>query len=201
MGYLVPGEYEAYGLAVETPEAWVTAASAMMEAHCRRATLLEASYTERLPVGRRTGGVRLTYGPVNAVTALRARFASDANGLVMGESMLADAARAFCAAGTWTDVDVTTLDIDARVGEVRPPVNLLGAAYRECEVTYTAGFVDVPVGVKVACAQIVKNAQATPGLNVKASRVDTLQMTYFSDQLLDAQVKALLRPYVAERLT
>jgi len=46
----------------------------------------------------------------------------------------------------------------------------------------------------------VKNAQATPGLNVKSSKMDTLQTQYFSDSLIDSQVQALLRPYVAERL-
>ena len=68
-------------------------------------------------------------------------------------------------------------------------------------MTYTAGLASVPSTVKAACAQIVRNAQATPGLNVRSSRMDTLQTEYFSDVLLDSQVKALLRPYVAERLS
>jgi hypothetical protein len=54
--------------------------------------------------------------------------------------------------------------------------------------------------VKVACAQIVKNAQATPAMNVKSSRMEQMQMEYFSGVLVDAQVQAMLRPYVAERL-
>ncbi len=37
-------------------------------------------------------------------------------------------------------------------------------------------------------------------MNVQSSRMDTLQMEYFSGSLIDAQVQALLRPYVAERL-
>jgi hypothetical protein len=84
--------------------------------------------------------------------------------------------------------------------ELTFPANLLGLSYNEAEVTYTSGLGTITVPVKVACAQIVKNAQATPALNVKASRIDTLQMQYFSGSLLDEQVKALLRPYVAERL-
>ena len=50
MEYLAPGEYEAFGLEAGTAEAWVKAASAMMEAHCRRPTLASASFTERLRV-------------------------------------------------------------------------------------------------------------------------------------------------------
>jgi hypothetical protein len=76
----------------------------------------------------------------------------------------------------------------------------MGLRYDEAEVTYTAGLTTIPDQLKVACAQVVKNAQATPGLNVKSSRMDTLQTEYFSDSLIDSQVQALLRPYVAERL-
>ena len=54
--------------------------------------------------------------------------------------------------------------------------------------------------MKIACAQIVLNAQAIPALNVKTNRMSGLEMSYFSDSLLDAQTRALLRPYVAERL-
>jgi hypothetical protein len=35
---------------------------------------------------------------------------------------------------------------------------------------------------------------------VKSSKMDTLQTQYFSGSLIDSQVQALLRPYVAERL-
>jgi len=35
---------------------------------------------------------------------------------------------------------------------------------------------------------------------VKSSKIDTMQMQYFSGVLVDPQVQALLRPYVAERL-
>jgi hypothetical protein len=198
MGYLLPAEYAAYGLTTETADAWVNAASAMMEAFCRRPSLIATSYVERLRLGRASLAVRLSYGPLVSVDSMRARF-----GHYVGESAWsfgASVAAAFCSPGTWTAIDVSTLDVDASIGEIRLPWNVLGVPYREVEVTYTAGASVVTDALKVACAQIVKNAQTTPGLNVKSSRVDTLQMEYFSDALLDAQVQALLRPYVAERL-
>ena len=197
MGYLLPAEYAAYGLTAETPDAWVNAASAMMEAHCRRASLLASSYVEPLRVGHHTQAVRLSYTPLVSVDAVRARF-----GRRVGESLLGYAVEAaFCAPGTWTAIDVSTLDVDAGVGEVRLPWNVLGIPYGEVEVTYTAGAAAATTQLKVACAQIVKNAQATPGLNVRSSKVDTLQMDYFSDSLIDSQVRALLLPYVAERMS
>ena len=107
---------------------------------------------------------------------------------------------AFSVPGSWSALDVTTVDVNATTAELTFPVNFLGLDYNEVEVTYTSGLVTVPDAVKVACVQIVKNAQATPGMNVKSSRMDTLQMEYFSGSLIDPQVQALLRPYVAERL-
>ena len=70
----------------------------------------------------------------------------------------------------------------------------------EAEVTYTAGYTGVPLPVKVACAQIVRNAEATPALNVRRQSIDSLQMEYFSGSLLDADVMRLLQPFVSERV-
>jgi hypothetical protein len=67
-------------------------------------------------------------------------------------------------------------------------------------VTYTAGLAAATPAVKVACAQIVNNAQAIPAMNVKASKMDTLQMQYFAGSLIDANVQLLLAPYVAQRI-
>ena len=109
-------------------------------------------------------------------------------------------AAAFALPGQWVAVDPTTLFVSVPTGEFRFAWNVMGMRYSEAEVTYTAGFTTVPSAVQVACAQIVRNAQTTPGLNVKSCKMDTLQVQYFSDSLIDSQVQALLRPYVAERL-
>ena len=48
MGYLLPTEYVQYGLTAETTDDWVTMASALMEAYCRRPSLLVTQYVERM---------------------------------------------------------------------------------------------------------------------------------------------------------
>lgn len=206
MGYLLPSEYQAYGLASDTADDAVAMASALMEAHCKRPTLLAAQYTERirLTAGSQTG--RLSYGPVaaNALVSARVRYAkgrrgeyADFNG---NQLMGLQIATAFGLPGTWSALDVTTIDLYPTAREVTFPANFLGLGYNEAEITYTAGFVTVPVQIKVACAQIVTNAQATPAMNVKSSRMDTMQMEYFAGTLLDDGVRALLKPFLAERL-
>jgi hypothetical protein len=201
MNYLLPSEYAAFGLSEETSDAWVAAASTMIEAHCRRASLMAASYTERLRLGTHSQTVRLSYGPVVSVDAVKARYARPR--LADGEFAFSFAdcvAGAFGLPGAWVDVEISGLSLSAATGEVEFSRNALGFRYSEAEVTYTAGFSVVPEAIKVACAQIIRNAQATPALNVKSSKMDTLETQYFSDSLLDTQVQALLRPYVAERL-
>ena len=204
MGYLLPAEYAGFGLPAETAAAWVTAASAMMEAYCRRPTLNTASYTERMrvPLGPQT--VRLSYSPLVSVDAVKARYARGRHEEMLLLPVQQEFAEVFGLPGRWVDVDVSMLEVSLPTGEFRfgceAPGSLMGLRYEEAEVTYTAGLAVIPDAVKVACAQIVKNAQATPGLNVKSSKMDTLQTQYFSDSLIDSQVQAILRPYVAERL-
>jgi hypothetical protein len=95
---------------------------------------------------------------------------------------------------------VNSVDFVSETGELTFTRNVLGLPYNEVEVTYVAGLATIPDAVKVACAQIVRNAQATPALNVRMNRIDTMQVQYFSDSLIDAQVAQLLAPYRAARL-
>ena len=91
MGYLLPADYEAYGLAAETADELVTMASALMEAHCRRPTLLAASYVERVRLSEGAQMARLSYGPLlpGAVTAVRVRYGQGRRGeMLSGERIL-----------------------------------------------------------------------------------------------------------------
>ena len=202
MGYLLPSDYEAYGLAAGTADELVTMASALIEAHCRRSSLMAASYTERVRLTAGAQTARLSYGPLlpGALTAVRVRFGQARRGEYEEQSFGLQVAAAFGLPGTWTTVDVSTVDLYAEGREVGFAANMLGLPYNEAEVTYTAGFVTVPDRVKVACAQVVKNAQATPALNVSRSKIDTMQMAYFAPTLIDDDVRALLKPFVAEKL-
>ncbi len=197
MAYLEASEYEVYGLSADTADAWLEAASAMVDAYCRRSSLLVVTYTERLRVAKPWGTVQLSYGPVVSVSAVKVRYSRQTE---RGDDMLLECALLFGLPGQWITLDPVTVTCDSVTGELQLAPNLFGLPYGEAEVSYTSGLATVPGPIKIACAQIVKNAQATPGLNVKSSKMDTLQTQYFSDSLLDAQVRSLLRPYVAERL-
>lgn len=206
MGYLLPAEYAEYGLSPETTDDWVVMASALMEAHCRRPSLQVTQYVERLRLTDGTQEVRLSYRPLavasgasSALVGIRVRYGQPRRG-ALADTFPEQIAWAFSVPGSWSALDVTTVDVDMATAQVTLPRNFLGLGYNEVEVTYTSGVDTVPDALKVACAQLVRNAQSTPALNVKSSRMDTMQMQYFSGVLLDPQVQMLLRPYVAERL-
>lgn len=206
MSYLLPAEYVQYGLTAETADNWVTMASTLMDAYCRRPSLMVTQYVERMRLTTGSQTVRLSYRPLaaaaGATTALvgvQARYGRPRRG-ELPDPYREQIAWAFGVPGSWSALDVASVDVNEATAELTFPVNFLGLNYNEVEVTYTSGLVTVPDAVKVACVQIVKNAQATPAMNVKSSRMDTMQMQYFSGSLIDAQVQALLRPYVAERL-
>ena len=114
--------------------------------------------------------------------------------------MQEEIAWAFALPGAWTQLDPSSIDFVAETGELIFPMNVLGLPYNEVQVTYTAGLTTISDSVMAACALIVKNAQATPGLNVKSSKIDTMQMQYFSNSLIDGTVESLLKPWVANGL-
>jgi hypothetical protein len=206
MGYLLPTEYVQYGLTTETTDDWVTMASSLMAAYCRRPSLMVTRYVERMRLAAGAQTVRLSYRPlavaVGATSALvnvRVRYGRPRRG-ELPDAFREQIAWAFGVPGSWSDLDVASVDVNQTTAELTFPMSFLGLDYNEVEVTYTSGVAVIPDAVKVACVQIVKNAQATPAMNVKSSKMDTVQMQYFSGSLIDPQVQALLKPYVAERL-
>ena len=206
MGYLLPAEYVQYGLTAETTDDWVTMASALMESYCRRPSLLVTQYVERMRLTSGAQTVRLSYRPLaaaagatSALVGVQVRYGRPRRG-ELHDNYLEQVAWAFGVPGSWSALDVNSVDVNQTTAELTFPMTFLGLNYNEVEVTYTSGLAVIPDAVKIACVQIVKNAQATPAMNVKSSRIDTMQMQYFSGSLIDTQVQALLRPYLAERL-
>ena len=207
MNYLTASEYVAFGLEEATDVSWVAAASAVIEAHCRRATLGVAQYLERIRIAEDRYTLRLTYLPLavvppatSPVVSARGRYIAPRHMEGLQGDLLADVATVFALPGTWVNLAPTALDFSTESGELSLPVNVLGLGFGELEVTYTAGLDTIPNAVKVACAQVVKNAQATPALNVQKERLDRMYLEYFSDTLIDQVVRSLLAPYVAQKV-
>lgn len=206
MAYLLPSEYVQYGLTAETTDDWVTMASSLIESYCRRPSLLVTQYVERMRLTAGSQTVRLSYRPLAAavgatspLVGVRVRYGLPRRGEMI-DPYREQIAWAYSLPGSWSALDLNAVDVNTTTAELTFARSFLGLDYNEVEVTYTSGVTTVPDAVKAACVQIVKNAQATPAMNVKSSRADTLQVEYFSGSLIDPQVQPLLQPYVAERL-
>lgn len=206
MNYLSPSEYLLYGLEVTTAPALVGAASSLIDAHCRRASLAITQYQERIRLLPDRNTLRLSYLPLaslapatSAILSGRGRYSAPRRGEWSLDDVRIDAALAFGLPGSWTDIDPATLDLDPGTGEVTLPLNVIGLWFNEIDIVYTAGFAAIPEAIKYACAQIVRNADATPAVNVKSGTVDRLRLDYFAPDLLDASVRSLLAPFVAQK--
>jgi hypothetical protein len=206
MAYLEPTDYPNYGLPAGTTADWITAATALINSYCRRPDLNVIQYTERLRVIAGAQTVLLSYLPLaplapatSPMVSLEGRYTRPRRGELANQP-LCEIAWAFSLPGQWAAIDPTLVDYDPNTGELTLPWNILGLPYNEVMVTYTAGLATIGDDVKTACAQIVRNAQATPALNASKSKIDTMQMQYFSSSLVDETVQAWLRPYVANRL-
>ena len=141
MNYLETAEYLTYGLETTTDPSWVTAASAIIDAHCRRATLGVAQYEERLKLPPELNTVRLSYLPLVAVgpstspiVSLQARYGIPRRGEWPFPELSLEFALVFALPGSWTTVDPATVDIWASSGEITFPVNALGLFFNEVVV-------------------------------------------------------------------
>ena len=206
MAYLQPVDYPNYGLPAGTTADWITAATALINSYCRRPDLNVIQYTERLRVTSGAQTVLLSYLPLSPlgtastpIVSIEGRYGRPRRG-EMPAVELFEIASAFSLPGQWTAIDPNTVDFDPNTGQLTLPLNVLGLPYNEVAVTYTAGLATIGDDVKTACAQIVRNAQSTPALNASKTKIDTMQMQYFSSSLVDQTVQAWLRPYVANRL-
>jgi len=207
MNYLSASEYVSYGLDATTPDALVAAASSMIDAHCRRATLAVAQYEERLRILPDRNTVRLTYLPLTSVApatiplvSAQGRYCIPRRGEWPFDDLRLDVALMFGLPGVWTAIDVTAIDYFAETGELTLPLNIVGLWFSEVDIVYTAGFSTIPDPAKFACAQIVRNALATPALNVKAEHLDRMHLQYFADTLIDQAAISMLAPYVAQKV-
>jgi len=206
MPYLQPTDYPNYGLPAGTTADWITAATALINSYCRRPDLNVIQYTERLRLTTGAQTVLLSYLPLaplgtatSPIVSLQSRYAKPRRGELPIEPFF-EIIQAFSLPGQWTSIDPATVDYDPNTGEVTLPCSLLGLPYNEVSVTYTAGLATIGDDIKTACAQIVRNAQSTPALNASKTKIDTMQMQYFSSSLVDETVQAWLNPYVANRL-
>jgi hypothetical protein len=206
MAYLQPADYPNYGLPVGTTADWITAATALINSYCRRPDLNVIQYTERLRLTSGSQTVLLSYLPLaplgvatTPIISIKGRYAKPRRGEYPNEPLL-EIALTFSLPGQWTAIDPNLVDCDPTTGEITLPWNVFGLPYNEVAVTYTAGLATIGDDVKTACAQIVRNAQSTPALNASKTKIDTMQMQYFSSSLVDETVQAWLSPYVASRL-
>lgn len=202
--YLTTAEFPTYGLADSTDPALIRVASELVDAFCQRASLLVTQYTERNRLLDGRPVTRVTYTPLAIASGQTAPFLNvrARHGLARGPHALtlAEMLAPFGGPPEWVTLDSAQVDYQPVTGEVWLPAGLFGVPYTEVELTYTAGYDEVPQAAKLACAHMIRNVESHPAANVRLAQLDRLQLEYFAGSLLDEDVRRLLAPFVALRL-
>src|SRR5581483_3003494 len=146
-----------------------------MDAHCRRATLGVTQYEEHIRIAKDRNTIHVSYTPLatiapatSPIVSARGRYAIPRRGEWPLDELSCEVALMFGLPGSWTDIDPASIEAYCDTGELTLPINAVGLGFSELEIVYTAGLEILPDAVKVACAQVVRNAQSTPALNVRA---------------------------------
>ena len=74
--YLQPTEYQTYGLAADVTDDWITAASSLIDSHCRRTSLNPTQYSERLRIVEGSQTARLSHLPLAPIAPATLPFVS-----------------------------------------------------------------------------------------------------------------------------
>ena len=94
MAYLVPADYANYGLPAGTTPDWITAATALINSHCRRPDLNVIEYIERLRITTGAQTALLSYLPLaplapatSPIVGINGRYARPRRGEIVNEAM------------------------------------------------------------------------------------------------------------------
>lgn len=105
-------------------------------------------------------------------------------------------------APVWTPFNVADCSLSQGTGEVWIPAGIVGAYFTDVRFRYVAGYsyTGLPIALKQAVATIVSNAQRFPELagDIKRIAAGGTTIERFSDNLLDAQTRGLLTPFLAK---
>ncbi|MBI3405733.1 MAG: hypothetical protein HY046_09785 [Acidobacteria bacterium] len=203
--YLTTAEFALYGLADSTDPALIRVASDLADAFCKRDSILVTQYFERNKLPESAPITRATFTPLAIVSPATTPFiaARARHGVRRGagvENSLAECVAPFGGPPAWVDLTPLAIEYNAVTGEIWLPTGIFGTPNTEVELTYTAGYTQVPDVVKLACAQIIRNAESHPAGNVQIARLDRMRLDYFAESLMDEDVKRLLAPFVAIKM-
>ncbi len=188
-----------YGLEDSTDPALIRVASDLVDAFCQRDSLLVTQVFER---NRLPDGVPITRASVTPLAivapattpfiSVRARHGIQRG--AGGEGALAEMLAPFGGPPAWVDLAPSQVEYNAATGELWLPAGIFGAPYTDVELTYTAGYAQVPEAAKLACAQIIRNVESHPAANVRGVRLDSMRLDYAIIPLTNTNFHVILSP-------
>ena len=196
--YVTPSEL-ASKLGFSATEQQIRFAMSLLNGHCNRRTFWPSEYKERLTLPSDRLEARVSYTPVIKLIDAKGRYGygrRDKRTMNMINYDYVAALAVFGNPPRFTNIDVNQISFYEATGEMWFPTGLFLIGFSEVEVTYVAGFVEIPARIKSALAMIV-NSVCTKGIGDRTSySVGRVSRTFATPSFIDHDVEMLLEPLV-----
>ena len=198
--YATPAELSSM-LGFSATEAQIRFAMSLIHGHCNRRTFWPAEYQERLTLPGDRLEARVSYTPVLQILTAKGRYAYGRRDRRTMNQVNYDYIAALAVFGSpprYVEIDVNQISLYGPTGEVWFPTGLFLVGYNEVEITYLAGFQDIPSRLKTAVCNIV-NSVCTKGVADRTSySIGRVSRTFSRPSFIDEDTEMLLEPFVVK---
>ncbi len=186
-------------LGFNATEAQIRFAMSLIHGHCNRKTFWPAEYTERLTLPGDRLEARLSINPVIQILTAKGRYAYGRRDRRTMNQVNYDYIAALAVFGSpprYVEIDVTQISLYPPTGEVWFPTGLFLVGYNEVEISYLAGFQDIPSRLKTAVVMLVNNICLKGSGDRTSYSVGRVSRTFASPSFFDKDLIDLLEPFV-----
>lgn len=192
---------ERYG--ITATDAQIRLAMVILHDHCNRRTLWPSEYMQRIsmPADRVTS--RLAVRPVLSIVEAKGRYTFGRRDRQLKQNNPAGYIAITALIGTsssWVDIDTATIDFYGPTGEIWVPTGLFLSPYGELQISYMAGYVNIPEKAVAALALIVNSVCSKGSGDMIAYTAGKVSRRFQTASFIDKDIKRMLAPFVVHSL-
>lgn len=196
--YATPAEL-ASTLGFSATEQQIRFAMSLLHGHCNRKTFWPAEYTEWHSLPNDRNECQLSITPIIQIIDAKGRYAYGRRDKRAQNQLNYDYISALAVLGNpprFQHIDVNQISLYPVTGQIWLPTGLFLLGYNEVEVTFLAGFQDIPSRLKTALALIINNVCLKGSGDRTSYSIGRVSRTFASPSFIDADTKMLLEPFI-----
>jgi len=172
-------------------------AQVLINGYCNRRSLWPEEHTERLDVPAGRNQVQLAARPVLRILSAHGRYGYGRRDRRQLNSANVDYVSVLAVLGSppqFLPLDVNLIEVTGASGEVWLPTGMFLVPYSTIDITYVAGFVDIPYRIKLYVALIVNEICAKGSADRISYSVGRVSRTFASPSFIPADVRSDCNP-------